>query len=94
MTRRKFQTSAELMLLRGLYLTRLPGPLSRPSNTGSTCKDVSMCHHGCDQPCCGQHECSISRHDPSATGRSTIVVLRTNPSLCIEQVAQPLPCGM
>ena len=56
MTRRKFQTSAELMLLSGLYLTRLPGPLSRPSNTGSTCTDAAKCQHCCGPPCCGQHE--------------------------------------
>ncbi len=37
MTRRKFHTSAELILDRGLYLTRLPGPPVTPSNTGSTC---------------------------------------------------------
>ena len=61
MTRRKFQTSAELMLLSGLYLTRLPGPLSRPSNTGSTCKDETTCQHCCGPRCCGQHESLISR---------------------------------
>lgn len=37
MALRKFQTSAEETLLRGLYLMRLPGPPCNPSNTGSTC---------------------------------------------------------
>ena len=37
MALRKFQTSAEETLLRGLYLMRVPGPPFRPSNTGSTC---------------------------------------------------------
>ena len=34
---RKFQTSGEDTLLRGLYLIKVPGPPSNPSNTGSTC---------------------------------------------------------
>ena len=37
MALKKFQTSDEETLLRGLYLMRVPGPPSNPSNTGSTC---------------------------------------------------------
>ena len=37
MALKKFQTSDEDTLLRGLYLMRVPGPPCNPSNTGSTC---------------------------------------------------------
>ena len=37
MTRRKFQTSAEVMLDSGLYFMSEPGPPSWPSKAGSTC---------------------------------------------------------
>ena len=43
MTRRKFQTSWEVTLERGLYLIRDPGPPAWPSNTGSTCTTGTDC---------------------------------------------------
>lgn len=42
---KKFQTSAEETLLRGLYLMRVPGPPSNPSNTGSTCSLHRLLEH-------------------------------------------------
>ena len=49
MTRRKFQTSAEETLERGLYFTRELAPPAWPSKTGSTCKST------CSQDNAGQY---------------------------------------